>query len=336
MNKDIPAFFQNIRQQISDGDLPEAIRLLRSLLDNSPRLDEALHQSGRLSDLQRQIRTGTVSHENATLTKNQIQMGVLEMLTEIEAQQTASAQVRQEVEQAVSIVNSKNVVTGSNITAGGNVTIGDTTTLTESQTSRRLRLFLYFFVPLLAIGAAVLWYRLQEMRRPLTLKVRVENRTPNPELPEPTGTLSLTYGSKTDPKTNVAAEAFFEGIPANFKNETVRLRYEAKGFVPVDTTFLLASDAMVLPVRRNDDLASITGFLTDEAGKRLEDVKVSLPCCFTLTDETGKFVLRIPFGQQRTRQRLDFFKEGFAPKSVTTPIISGEAVRLILASQVRQ
>ena len=111
MNQDTPRFFDRIRQLIGGGDLPEAIRLLRSLLDNSPRLDEALQQSGRLNDLQRQIRIGTVSHENATLTQNQIQMGVLELLTEIEAQQDASPQVREEVEQAVSTVNNQ----GANI-----------------------------------------------------------------------------------------------------------------------------------------------------------------------------------------------------------------------------
>jgi hypothetical protein len=102
---------ENIRDRIASGELESAIRDLRTLLENSPLLGDALQQSGRLSDIQRQIRNGTVSHENATLTKNQIRMGILGLLTEIEAQtmtdapaenlSPAQAALRQEVDKAV-------------------------------------------------------------------------------------------------------------------------------------------------------------------------------------------------------------------------------------------
>ncbi|MBI5914177.1 MAG: tetratricopeptide repeat protein, partial [Bacteroidetes bacterium] len=58
------------------------------------------------------------------LTQNQIRAGLLDLLREIE-QQDLRPEIKAEVENAVSIVNSKNVVAGSNISAGGSVVIGD-------------------------------------------------------------------------------------------------------------------------------------------------------------------------------------------------------------------
>jgi len=339
-------FLQQIRDLIARDDLADALQQLRLLLDSSPKLDEAILQSARFQDIRKQIRLGTVSNAESNLTQNQIRAGLLDLLREIEEgikgtrsqdidRVTSSHPVnilREEMERAISIVNSKNVLVGSSITAGGNVEIGDRTIHTESPTSRRLRLFLFVFVPLLAIGAAFLWYRVQEMQRPLSLKIRVENQTRNGALPEPSAALSLTYGTKTDPKTSVVTETVFEGIPANFKGETVRLRFEAKGFVGVDTSFLLETEApMNLPVRRNGDLARIVGIITDEAGMPMEGAKVSIiTCCSALTDASGAFLLEIPFAAQRMSQRLDISKTGFVQKSVTTPVMPGEVLRQML------
>lgn len=330
------SFLAEIRNLIANDELSAALQQLRDLLYNSPKLDEAIVQSARFQNIRKQIRVGTVSHAEANLTQNQIRAELLELLREIEnsvgvtGSQPDTKALREEMERAISIINSKNVVIGSTISAGGDVQIGDRTIHTESAASRRLRVFLYFLVPVLAIAGAFIWYRLQEMQRPLSLKVRVENRTPNPELPEPSGKLSLTYGSKTEPKEGLLGEALFEGIPANFKGKDLRLRFEAKGFVSVDTTFLLENEAIVLPVRRNADLAKITGFISDDSRKPLEGVKVSIACCSALTDASGAFVLHIPFEHQRTSQRLDIFKEGFAPKSITTPVMPGEVLRQVL------
>lgn len=332
----VKSFLSDIRNLIANDDLPAALEQLRGLLENSPKLDEAILQSARFKDIRRQIRLGMVSNAEASLTQNQIRAGLLDLLREIEdsvrvtGSHPDTSALRSEIERAISIVGSKNVVVGSTISAGGNVHIGDQTINTESATSRRLRVFLYFLVPVLAIGAAFLWYRFQEMKRPLSLKVRVENRTPNPELPEPSGKLTLTYGSKTEPKEGVAGEALFEGIPANFKSENLRLQFLAEGFVPVDTSFLFENEAIVLPVRRNDELAKITGVISDEAGKPLEGVKISIACCSALSDASGAFTLVIPFEHQRTSQRLDIFREGFKPKSVTTPVMPGETLRQVL------
>ena len=323
-------YFETIRNHIANDDLQAALKQLRILLENSPKLDEVILQSGRFNDIKRQIRLGAVSHAESNLTQNQIRAGLLDLLREIAAQSEQQPVLQQEIRHAISIQNGKNILIGSNISAGGNVVIGDTTMLTESKTRRHLSIFLYLFVPFLAITGAYWWFRYQEMQRPLGLKLRLENRTPNPELPEPEGQLTLTYGSKTEIKPVVAAEALFDGIPANFKNEHVQLHWEAKGFVDIDTTFLLKNEAMVLPVFRNKDLALISGFILDAAGNPIEGVKVSTSCCFAHTLASGEFTLSIPFNHQKIEQRLDVYKLGYKQKSITTPVIPGETVRLIL------
>jgi len=76
--------YAQIRAKIGQGKLQPALQDLKQLLENSPKLDEVIHQSGRFKDIQKQIHMGTVSQENATLTKNQISSGLLALLREME------------------------------------------------------------------------------------------------------------------------------------------------------------------------------------------------------------------------------------------------------------
>lgn len=73
-----------IRTLIAGGDLDAALRECQQLLEKSPRHDEILHQTGRFAEVRRQIRWGTASYTDSTLTRNQIQAGLLELLTEVE------------------------------------------------------------------------------------------------------------------------------------------------------------------------------------------------------------------------------------------------------------
>ncbi|MBL7826751.1 MAG: hypothetical protein JNJ57_08980, partial [Saprospiraceae bacterium] len=126
--------FSNIRRLIALDELPTALKTMRSLLENTPKLNEILQQSGRLEKIQREMRLGTVSDSEARLEQNRIRFGVLELLTEIEQkdlpaaalgevlsaveQESARPELGGELEGAVSIVNSKNVVSDSKLTAG--------------------------------------------------------------------------------------------------------------------------------------------------------------------------------------------------------------------------
>ena len=130
-------FFAQLRDLIARDELPSALEQLRTLLNNSPQLDEVLLQSGRFQDVRKQIRLGMVSNAEADLTQNQIRAGLLELLREIEhsaglseeltSSQPHAKEISEEMEHAISIVNSKNMVIGSTISAGGDVHIGDKT-----------------------------------------------------------------------------------------------------------------------------------------------------------------------------------------------------------------
>ena len=86
MKQDLQTLLNEIRDRIASGDMSAALNILRGLLENTPRINEILQQSGRFQYIRQQIRLGTVSYEEATLTQNQIRFGVLDLLSEIEAQ----------------------------------------------------------------------------------------------------------------------------------------------------------------------------------------------------------------------------------------------------------
>ncbi len=153
-------FIKNIQDLIARDEMAAAMEKLRAFLDNSPKLNEVLQQSGRFAHIRKQLQLGLVSHEEAALTQNQIRMGLLELLSEIETQSSTPA-LQKEMERAVSIVNSKNVVVGSTISAGGNVHIGDTITQithsksTHSSTMKNQRKAIWLTVLIAILGVAL-------------------------------------------------------------------------------------------------------------------------------------------------------------------------------------
>ena len=155
-------FIAHIRALIAKDDFKAAIQELSALLKDSPLLDKAVQQSARYNNVLQQIRLGLVDFQSANIAKNQIRYGVLELLREIEQQEQQAPAIKAEVERYTFKIE-KNVVKNSTITAGGNVTIGDTVH-TESTTSRRLRLFLYAFVPILAIAVAFFYIKNEQLK----------------------------------------------------------------------------------------------------------------------------------------------------------------------------
>lgn len=323
-------YFQHIRHLIAKDDTAQAIHQLCALLENSPQLTEVLIQSSRHASLIKQIRMGLVEMEQADRTKQQINKALLDLLAELsELEKKPSTQA--EMQQAIALIQSKNILIHSNIQADGEVHIGDRTIHTETATSRKLRLFSYILLPVLAIGAAYFWYAHQFLQRPASLKVRIENKSASPYLAGPNGTLVLSYGRKSDTISAVSQAALFEEIPAHYQGEPLRLVYKADGFLPVDTNFIYHQKNFLLPVYRNEDLAIIQGTITEEDETiPIPAVKVTLPCCSTTTDSAGAFTLKIPFKHQRPNQRLSLFKTGYKKKELKTPVIRDEPCRTYL------
>lgn len=98
MNAD--TFLSALRQLVAQDKLDEALAQLNSLLENSPLLNDALQLAGRFAGVRKQIRLGTVNHVDATLTQNQIRVGLLDLLQEIETQQVAQPAIQKEIGRA--------------------------------------------------------------------------------------------------------------------------------------------------------------------------------------------------------------------------------------------
>ena len=170
------------------------------------------------------------------------------------------------------------------------------------------------------------------MSKPLNMKVHIENITPNENLPNLSGLLTITYGGEEHEKKSVTDNIIFENIPSNFKKEQIQLKYEADGFVPIDTTFKY-NEVIKIYVERNDYFSVIQGYVYEDNTNPLEglkNVRVSINCCSVFTDETGHFKLEIPFEFQQKKQRLEFFKEGFHQKSTIEPVIKNIEIQTYL------
>lgn len=93
----------NIMNQVGDligrDQLESAITVVRTLLKDSPLLDEAIVQSARYSDLMKKIRTGQVSLLDESITKNQIRFALLDLIREIELHSESNAKIKSELEE---------------------------------------------------------------------------------------------------------------------------------------------------------------------------------------------------------------------------------------------
>lgn len=309
-------FHKKIRQLIANDELKEAIHLLQELLQNSPKLNEAILQSARLNDVSRQIQLGTIEYDQANLTKNQIRKGILDLLDEVDAKQPVVPEAWKEVERFVTLnISGKNIVAG-NVTAGGNVVFGDTTHILESKTSRWLKLFLYVFVPLLVIIATFLWYKYQQMHQLLFLTVTLDNRTPNPNLSYKGGSLILRYGDIAH-ELPIENNVTFPGIPASFRGNKIALHYESPGFNNIDTSFEFIENHFVLPIWRDNSLGLIQGIVKDRSGEKLIAGAMIIidNHSSVYTDSIGFFRLQISPDKQSNTYLLTVNKKGFKSKS---------------------
>lgn len=126
---------------IARDELTSALEKMRSLLENTPQLNEVLQQSGRLANVQQQLRLGLGTQAELSVEQNRIRYGILELLSEMERQATPSSametllrtveqesarpELQEEFIRAISVINSKNLLLNSTIQAGGDIHFGD-------------------------------------------------------------------------------------------------------------------------------------------------------------------------------------------------------------------
>ena len=92
-------FSKTMSSLIAKDELEQAIGMLSKLLENSPKLDEVILQSGRLSDIKKQIRLGIVDFNEVHIERNRIRAALLSFVGEIEETIEDFPNIKREVEQ---------------------------------------------------------------------------------------------------------------------------------------------------------------------------------------------------------------------------------------------
>lgn len=95
----ITSFTETVGERIGKDDLKGAISMLHKLLKDSPKLDAVILQSARLTDIQKQIRNGIVTFDEASISKNKIRMALLSLCSEIEEYVLQDAALQEEIKQ---------------------------------------------------------------------------------------------------------------------------------------------------------------------------------------------------------------------------------------------
>jgi hypothetical protein len=183
----------------------------------------------------------------------------------------------------------------------------------------------YFLLPLLVLGGAIMAYYFYQ---PTDLTVKIKEVRGIPGLPYKEGTVSLTYGDKTETLT-IEDEVIFKQIPSKYKRNQLNLKFDARGFVPVDT-LITAKELVELPVKRDNSLGEIFGIVKDENNMPVEDAIITVKDLQAKSDKNGSFRIIIPLEKQANEQRLTAFKTEYKLWDVTCPIIKNVDVPITL------
>lgn len=178
------------------------------------------------------------------------------------------------------------------------------------------RFYVAGVVALVVLACLAFW--VWRMLTPIQMKVNIteDTRYAIPALPFEGGVLECDYAGNALQRIAVGPESrtvFLNDIPYRFKGRPVHLVFEAAGYQPIDT-LVKTTASVTLAIRRNDDLGTLFGRVTDfETGLPVEGATVRLLDLQATTDAAGQFCIKIPFGQQDEAQRVLVTKEGYLP-----------------------
>jgi hypothetical protein len=108
-------------------------------------------------------------------------------------------------------------------------------------------------------------------------------------------------------------EAYFSGIPANFRGQEVQLWVESEKYEPVgtDQKHRLNGSSLYLVVRRKS--GRISGRVQDSNGKPLSGVEIRVAGLTGATDTSGHFEITIPGNLMAEELDLEALASGYAP-----------------------
>jgi hypothetical protein len=106
-------------------------------------------------------------------------------------------------------------------------------------------------------------------------------------------------------------QAYFAGIPSNFRSQSIPVEIEAPGYelVTPDSTIKVEGDSAYLAIRPK--AAELTGYVRTEAGQPIEGATVSVAGTTTQTDASGFFKLALPGAAPRQNLTLQVTAQGF-------------------------
>lgn len=174
---------------------------------------------------------------------------------------------------------------------------------------RTLRFVLLCLLPVVIIALFLLAYKLWQ---PASLQVELKEIV-GTTLPFKEGTLTLKYAdiivSKTIQNANDIVE--FEGIsPKHCWFSPFTLRFEASGYLPVDTTFDF-TEQCILPICRDGKAGLLKGLVTDEDRRPVAGAQARVLEYNTMTAADGSFLIEVPLQQQTLSYRLTVMKDGY-------------------------
>ncbi len=151
------------------------------------------------------------------------------------------------------------------------------------------------------------------------------------------GAVELTLGDeKKIAEINKNGIADFKQIPANFKNEPIKVAIvktegESYRIQPKDTVILKSGAVIKLSVLQ-EGLDRLFGTVKDETGDYLQGVIVRRLGLIDTTNTTGDFFLHIPPEKQTRFAAISFFKEGYKVKEFNdVPVQTDEPMKVLLS-----
>lgn len=164
----------------------------------------------------------------------------------------------------------------------------------------------YFLLPLLVLTGAFATF---SYFQPTDITIKIKEVRSITGLPFQQGKIALTYGDKTETQV-IKDEVIFKQIPSKYKRAKLKLSFISKGYSSIDT-LIIASKFVEIPIRRDNSLGVIFGWVRDENNIPLKGVQIAIKDLITETDANGKFHINIPLPKQAEKQRLTALKPGY-------------------------
>jgi hypothetical protein len=165
----------------------------------------------------------------------------------------------------------------------------------------------YILIPFLVLSGAFFSYYFFQ---PIEMTVKINEVRSIPNLPFKEGSITLTYGDKTE-KLTIKDEVIFKQIPSKYRRREAKLYFQAMGYNNLDT-LIKVQRIIELPIERNNSLSFLYGVVLDHITQSpIEGVTVKIDELVTKTDINGIFRIIIPRKKQALYQRLELIKKEY-------------------------